>query len=59
MRYGLDPMEFLGQGREDHLISIAFINRAAEIETKQKIEEIELTAKLVGNEVLRGLSKVL
>ncbi len=55
----MDPIDFLSQGREDHLIRLSILQRAITIGGKEKLDEIELLSKKVGLETARIISKMM
>lgn len=54
----MDPDVLLDQDHEGHLIHLALINKAIEIEGKQKFEEYKILAQLVGIETAKLLQKI-
>jgi len=54
----MDPIEFLSQQRDDHLIRLAILQKAIDIDGKKTIDEIDLLSKKVGFETARILSKM-
>jgi hypothetical protein len=55
----MDPIKLLDQGREDHLISVAILNKAIEVGGKNKFEEYKILAQLTGYELAKIMSKIL
>jgi len=55
---GMDPKKVLDQGSEDYLISIALMQKAIEITSKEKVEEIQILAELIGFEVAKTIAKI-
>lgn len=58
MLLGLDPHSFVDQGHDDYIINLALLRKAVELQAKQKIDEVEILSKMIGHEVLQGLSKI-
>jgi hypothetical protein len=57
--HGMDPLELLGQGRDEHLISLAILNKTIEVSSKQKFEEYKILSQLTSYELAKILSKIL
>ena len=55
----MDPDVLLDQDHEGHLVHLALLNKAIEIEGKNKFEEYKILATLVGIETAKILAKVL
>ncbi len=58
MLHGMDPKLLLEQGREDYLIHMAILQKAIEIEGRQKFDEIKLLAQTVGIETAKLIAKM-
>ena len=54
----MEPIDFLSKPRDEHLISLAILQRAITISGKEKIDEIDLLSKKVGYESAKLLSKM-
>ena len=54
----MDPDVLLNQDHEGHLVHLALINKAIEIEGKQKFEEFKILATLVGIETAKIVAKI-
>jgi len=54
----MDPIDFLSQPRDDHLIHLAILQRAISIDGKNKLDEIDLLSKKVGVETARIFAKM-
>jgi len=54
----MDPNKVLDQGSEDYLMSMAFMRKAIELSTEQKVEEIKVLAELIGFEVAKTIAKI-
>jgi len=59
MRLGQDPIQFLDQGNEDFLISMAVVKVAREEVQKEKVEEIKALASRIGYETAGVMVKVM
>jgi hypothetical protein len=55
---GMNPYDFLSQGKEDYLISIAIIQKALQISNERKSEEIKVLAELTGLEVAKVIANI-
>jgi hypothetical protein len=56
---GMDPLQLLDQGVEEHLISIAILNKSLEIGSKNKVEEFKILSQLTAYELAKILVKIL
>jgi hypothetical protein len=59
MRLGQDPIQFLDQGNEDFLISMAVVRMAHEELQKEKVEEIKAVSSRTAHELAGILVKVM
>jgi hypothetical protein len=59
MRLGQDPVQFLDQGDEDFLISMAVIRSAREEVQKEKVEEIKALSSRTAHELAGIMVKVM
>jgi hypothetical protein len=59
MRLGQDPIQFLDQGNEDFLISMAVVRMAREEVQKEKVEEIKALSSRTSNELAGIMAKLL
>jgi hypothetical protein len=57
MRLGQDPIQFLDQGNEDFLISMAVTKMAREEVQKEKVEEIKALASRTSYELAGIMAK--
>jgi hypothetical protein len=55
---GLEPSGILDKGHTDYLISVAVLQKALELTSDNKIEEIKILAELIGLEVGKTLAKI-
>jgi hypothetical protein len=55
----MDPLKLLDQGREDHLVSVAILNKAIEVGGKNKFEEYKILSQLIAYEFAKIMSKIL
>jgi len=54
----MNPMDVIGRGTEDYLISIALMEKAMKLQNDRKKEEIQVQAELTGLEVAKVLAKI-
>ena len=59
MRLGQDPIQFLDQGNEDFLISMAVVRMAREEVQKEKVEEIKAASARTAHELAGIMMKVM
>ena len=57
MRLGQDPIQFLDQGNEDFLISMAVVRLARDEMQKEKVEEIKAVSARTAHELAGILAK--
>jgi hypothetical protein len=59
MRLGQDPIQFLDQGNEDFLISMAVVRQAREEVQKEKVEEIKALSSRTAYELAGVMVKIM
>ena len=59
MRLGQDPIQFLDQGNEDFLISMAVVRMAREEVQKEKVEEIKALAARTSHELAGVMARLM
>jgi hypothetical protein len=58
LNLGIDPLDFLDKGHDEHLILIALMKKAMKLSSEQKIEEIKVLAEWTGLEVAKVFAKI-
>jgi hypothetical protein len=59
MRLGQDPIQFLDQGNEDFLISMAVVRMARKEVQEEKVEEIKALASRTSHELAGIMAKIM
>jgi hypothetical protein len=54
----MDPLRVLNQGDEDYIISIALMEKALQLGSDEKVEEVKALAELIGFEVAKTITKI-
>jgi len=55
---GMEPFEVLSRADEDYFIQIAIMQKALQMSSEQKIEEMKILAQLTGFEVAKVIAKI-
>jgi len=55
---GIEPKALLDKGTEEYLVYSAVLNKASRLHVENKLEEIKLTAQLVGLEVAKVIANI-